>query len=81
MEVKDKLRIDPGQQYKDRVAAVRNQLPHYYRQIIIQHYPEYDTAKGYTLITHVVRGKSVCTVLTDILERIASGELKLKQAA
>lgn len=73
------LRVDPGEVYKKRVAKIREKLPVVYRKIIYQDYPQYNTAKGRKLINNVLDGRSADVNLTEILEKIVSGELKLNK--
>ena len=72
------LRIDPNKEFKKRVAKVVDMLPRNYRKIIYSNYQKYNSEKGKRLIANVVDCRSPDMELTEILERIASGELKLK---
>jgi hypothetical protein len=48
-------------------------------QIIVQNYPQYDTAEGGELIKSVWQLRKADYKLTEILELIASGKLKFKK--
>jgi len=73
-------RVRPADSYRNRVAAIKNSLPLNYRKILFSNHPEYETAKGKALISQVLALNTTDILLTEILERIASGELKLKAA-
>lgn len=75
-----KLRKDPTSVYKERAKAAANSLPRNYRDILLSNYPEYNNEEGRKLISRVVFGNSADIVLTEILEKIAKGELTLKAA-
>ena len=49
------------------------------KKIILQHYPEYNTAEGGDLITSVWNKRKADVKLTEILEQIATGKLKLSK--
>ncbi len=49
-------------------------------QIILQHHPKYNTAEGGELIKAVWQKRKADYALTEILEQIANGKLKLKKA-
>ncbi len=49
------------------------------KQIILQHYPEYDTANGGDRIKRVWHNLVADVKLTSILQKIASNKLKLKK--
>lgn len=77
--VKEFKRVSPTAEYTQRVKKIKALLPKNYKEILFANYPEYNTAKGAILIQNVVAQRSADIVVTEILERIASGELKLKQ--
>ena len=70
--------VSPTKKLKARVQAVKDKLPEGYRAIIIQHYDEYNTVKGYQLISNVIALRTANEPLTEILEKIADGKLTLK---
>lgn len=78
MSVLETLRTDPNKAFKARVAKVAGKLPRNYRDIIYSNYPAYNTERGRKLIANVVDGRSPDMHLTEILEAIAAGKLKLK---
>lgn len=80
MEVKSLKTSNPRKATVSRVQAVKSKLPKNFRQIILANYPEYNTATGAVLINNVVALRTAHIELTEILERIASGELKLKNS-
>lgn len=62
---------------KERVAAFKNRLPSNWKQIVIRHFPEYNTLEGGMLMTNIYRGLSASDVrLIDIMEKIADKELQ-----
>jgi len=75
---KKPLRVDPGKACKDRVKKIKMYLPISYKQIILENFPEYETEKGHNLITYVINLRAADLRLTEILEQIAAGKLKLK---
>ena len=75
------LRQDPSRHYKKRVAAIKDKLPRIYRRILFEHYPEYNCHEGLTLLSNVICLRGSDVRLTEILERIAAGELTHTRAA
>jgi hypothetical protein len=73
----EEIKISPSHLYKERVARIKDSLPRNYITIILKNYPEYDTAKGYSLIRNVVSLRTSDVKITDILERIEKRELTL----
>jgi hypothetical protein len=67
--------IKPVDVYRDKIKALRKNLPSGFRAIIYKHYPEYNSNEGISLINNVISGASTEVVITEILERIASKEL------
>jgi hypothetical protein len=55
---------------KMRVLAIRGQLPANVRALILERYPDYDTAKGAKKIHNVLGGASSDVRLTDFLESL-----------
>ena len=71
------LRVPPTD-YKKRVKAIKNSLPRAYRKIVFQHYPEYNSSdQNRRLLNSVMNLRTADVRLTEILESIALGELKL----
>lgn len=70
-----KLKSNPVQFYKDRVRAIKPLLPANWKEIVIKHYPEFNTIKGGDLMTNVFLLRSSHVQLTEIMERIAKKEL------
>jgi hypothetical protein len=71
-------RISPSDAYIQRVKAIKPNLPKNYRAIILSNYPEYNSVKGGVLIQNVVAMRTADVLLTEILEKIAKGDLALK---
>lgn len=78
MEVKNFKRVSPSAAFIKRVKSAKVDLPKDYKKIIYTNYPEYNTHEGSVLVQNVVACRTADVVLTEILEKIASGELKLK---
>ena len=76
--VKKFERLSPTAAYTARVKAIKSTLPKNYKDILYANHPEYNTHKGSVLVQNVVSLRSADIALTEILEKIASGELKLK---
>ncbi len=70
-------KVNPRDEYKKRVKAIRNNLPKNYKQILMHHYPVYDNHKGSIYVQNVVACRATDVLVTNILERIANGELTL----
>lgn len=70
--------LSPAQVYKNRVKAIADKLPDNYKQIVYSHYPQYNTPTGAQQLSNVKQLRSAHVQLTEILERIATGDLKLK---
>lgn len=62
------LRENPRKKCKEEVAAIKNELPKNIRELIYSKFPEYNTAKGATLINNVLAGRTADLKLTDILK-------------
>lgn len=69
------LKSNPNQVFKNRVIEVKENLPKDWQNIVIKHYPKYDTKKGYHLMRNVYRLQSADVQLTEIMEKIANKEL------
>lgn len=67
-----------AQHYRERVKRIKDKLPRNYRKILYSHFPELKTVQGRDLIDNVLQGLKSHIQLTEILEQIARGELKLK---
>lgn len=80
-KVKEIKRVNPGDVYRERVAKAKAKLPKNWRKILLQHYEEYNTVEGAMLINNVYTGRTADVTLTEIIEKIAAGELTLKAAA
>jgi hypothetical protein len=65
------IKVSPTQSCKDRVAAVRDNLPKNYNDQIVWENPEYDSRKGYVLIKNVKALKTADLKLTEIFEKLA----------
>lgn len=74
------LETSTAQHYRQRVLKIKNLLPRNYRKILYSHYPELTTDAGKRLIDCVLQGLKTHIQLTEILEKIAAGELKVKGA-
>ncbi len=77
MSVKTIERINPRKIYSKRIQVVKKKLPKNYKAVLIQYHPEYNTIAGAALINNVITGRTADIKLTEILEQIASGELKI----
>lgn len=77
-KVSNPLRVDPHAGYVQRVEKIKGNLPRNFRNIVYQHYPEYNSEDGRELINNVLALRTVCTRLTEILERIEKRELQLR---
>jgi hypothetical protein len=62
--------------YRNRVAAIKHDLPLNYRDIIYRHFPGYKSPKAKHRINNVMTLRTADMHLTDILERIAKRELR-----
>lgn len=76
--VKNFKRVSPTTAYTNRVDLIKGKLPKNYKEVLLTNHPEYNNHKGAILVQNVVALRSADVVITEILERIASGELKLK---
>ena len=79
--IDENLRVDPGKACKKRVADIKPILPRSYRQILFSNYPEYQQHYGAQLLNNVMNLRAADMRLTEILEKIAKGELQLKNKA
>lgn len=77
------LETSPIEACKAKIKAAKMQLASigYIKvcQIILQNYPQYNTAEGGELIKSVWQLRKADYKLTEILEFIASGKIKLKK--
>ena len=71
------IKVNPNQMCKKRVRATLGKLPKNFVEIIIHHFPEYNTIKGGVLLTNVKLGRTADMRLTEIFEQLANGELTL----
>lgn len=69
------IKSSPVQHYKSRVGAIKDILPANWKEIIIKHYPQYNTVQGGVLINNVSLMRASDVKLTEIMERIAKKEL------
>jgi len=78
--LKSNLHVRPTLQLKSRVESVKPLLKviglKVVTEIITRYYPIYNTIEGGKLIDQVYYGRKADIALTEILEQIASGELK-----
>jgi len=80
------LETSPIEAYKNRVTSAKLLIAQNglaistVKEIILQHNPEYNTAEGGELITSVWNKRKADVKLTEILEQIATGKLKLKKS-
>lgn len=65
----------PSKYFKSRVKKIKNDLPKDWRSIVMNHFPEYDSAVGLRLMNNVHKGNSADMRLTEIMEQISKGEL------
>lgn len=72
------IKETPTQHYRERVRVIKDKLPRNYRKIIYSHYPELKTEEGKTLIDCTLQLVRTHRQLTEVLEDIAAGKLKLK---
>lgn len=76
----------PTQLCKDEAQEARTRIEkngvkyNTVKQIILQHYPEYDTADGGERIKRVWHNLVADVILTEVLKQIASNKLKLKKS-
>ena len=71
------LKANPIQRCKDRVRLTLERLPKNFIDIIVKHYPKYNTIKGGILIRDVKYLRAADVDLTEIFENIANGKLTL----
>ena len=69
--IADKIIGSTPTELKARVLAVRPRLPQNVRTIVLDKYPEYDTAQGSRKLNNVLAFASSDARLTEILESIA----------
>lgn len=78
------LETSPIEACKEKIKAAKMQLATLgytkVAQIILQNHPQYNTAEGGELIKSVWQLRKADYRLTEILEQIASGKLKLKKS-
>lgn len=80
------LETSPIEVYKNRVAKAKAALAtngtaiSTVKEIILQLYPEYNTIEGGELINSVWTKRKADVKLTEVLEQIANGKLKLKKS-
>ncbi|MDO9187146.1 MAG: hypothetical protein Q7W13_14120 [Bacteroidia bacterium] len=69
--MKTELSDSPGKKCKADVLKIKKDLPKNVRDLIYGSFPEYNTAKGYNLISNVLAGRTAHTKLTEILKQLA----------
>ena len=73
----DVLKVNPSRLCKEKVAKAFKNMPKNYLEILIHHYPEYNTIAGGYLISNVRACRTADQRLTDIFVDIANGKLTL----
>lgn len=69
--MKTELSDSPSKKCKAEVLKIKKDLPANLRELIFEKFPEYNTAKGYNLISNVLAGRTANSRLTEILKQFA----------
>lgn len=69
--MKIELSDSPSKKCKAEVLKIKQDLPKNVRDLIYEKFPEYNTAKGATLIQNVLAGRTANSRLTEILKQFA----------
>jgi hypothetical protein len=69
-------RVSPSQAAKNRVKAVKKTLPLAWREIFFEHYPQFKEGVLRRRLENVFALNSTDIFITEVLEKIASGEIK-----
>lgn len=66
------LPLDKKKALRERVLAIKDQLPTNWRAILVAKYPQYDKMIYASLLANVVAGRTSDGMITEILEEIAN---------
>lgn len=67
-----------AEHYRNRVKVIKDRLPRNYRKVLYTNFPELNTHEGKVLINNVMSFQKTHVGITEALEQIVKGTLKVK---